>query len=418
MQRKKIHKLFAGLMAAALVVGSSLPVLADEEPVEEPGYEVAGTTSTFNKFLILDAGDTVPNVTFSFTAAAGEAVEWTDETMAVYAGIGTPTIEDVTFSPEDATSTSAGSYIDVARDQEDRTGTAGQDTVQLDEGEKFAVKQATVDFSDITFTEPGIYRYIITETTNESHAAAGIIHDTDVDRVLDVYIMDEDGTLAVAGYVLHTEATAPALSEQMGSGNLTQSDKTDGFTNEYTSRDLKIGKEVSGNQASRNKYFALTVVCTNVAEEDSFVVSLADDGDASTNDGDAEAVSGTNSATIEANAGKTNPETLTGSDLLEGQTFYLRHGQSVVIRGLAPNVAYKVTENSEDYLSESMTGATNDGTIGEVAGEGKMANAGFTNTRNGVVPTGVAVAMGTGLAVIGIALLGIFATRKKSREEK
>lgn len=416
MQRKKIHKLFAGLMAAALVVGSSLPVLADEEPVEEPGYEVAGTTSTFNKFLILDAGDTVPNVTFSFTAAPGEAVEWTEETMEVYAGIGTPTIGSVTFGPGDATSTSTGSYIDVARNQEDRTGTAGHDTVQLDDGEKFAVRQATVDFSSITFTEPGIYRYIITETTDASHAAAGIIHDTDADRVLDVYIMDEDGTLDVSGYVLHTGTTAPALGEQMGS--LTQNDKTDGFTNEYTSRDLRISKEVSGNQASRNKYFALKVQCTNVAEEDSFVVSLADDGDASTNDGDAEAVSGTNSATIEDNAGKTNPETLTGSDLLEGQTFYLRHGQSVVIRGLAPNVAYTVTENNEDYLSESMAGATNQGTIGEVASEEKMANAGFTNTRNGVVPTGVAVAMGTGLAVIGIALLGIFATRKKSREEK
>ena len=42
-----------------------------------------------------------------------------------------------------------------------------------------------------------------------------------------------------------------------------------------------------------------------------------------------------------------------------GQKFYLQHGQSVVIRGLAPNASYTVTENAEDYASSATISAAN-----------------------------------------------------------
>jgi hypothetical protein len=386
---------------------------------------VAGTSFSFNKYLIMDAGDSVPNATFSFTIAPGAAIsaDTSDNTvMQVLPGVGSPTVSSVTFAPGDTTATAAGSNIDVARTNVQRGGAAG-DAVQLDAGEKYATKVATVDFSGVSFTEPGIYRYIITETANAAHAAAGIIHDTDVDRVLDVYVTDNgSGVLVVSQYVLHTEVGDVAIGGNMGSDDVDAAgdpldDKTDGFTNEYTSKDLKISKEVSGNQASRDKYFELTVTVSGIADEDVYVVSIADDADATTNDGNADATSGSNAATIAANAGKTNPVQVTGAQLKAGQKFYLQHGQSVVIRGLAPNATYTVTENAEDYRSEVMAGKTNSGVIGTVAGENKMAEAGFRNVRDGVVPTGIAMSASTGLLLVG-GSLGWFIIGAKRRKEE
>lgn len=390
---------------------------------------VAGTSTNFNKYLILDAGDTVPNATFAFTIAPGQAISAdtaSNDVMEVMAGVGTPTIANVTFAPSDTTATTVGNNIDVARTQEDRTGTAGTDTVQFDSGEKFATKQATVDFSNVTFNEPGIYRYIITETANANHAAAGIIHDTDVDRVLDVYVTDDGtGQLVVSAYVLHTDVSNVAIGEDMGPDDVDAAgdpldDKTDGFTNEYVSKDLKVEKEVTGNDASRDKYFEFTVTCTDVADEDSFVVSLADDSNANTNDGNADPTSGAakTGGTIAANAGKPNPTTVTGAQLKAGQKFYLQHGQYVVIRGLGLNVNYTVTENAEDYKSAVKSGDTNSGVIGTVAGNNKMATAGFTNTRGGIVPTGVVqdVILPVGIVVVVLALIVVtFIVIKKKR---
>ena len=417
-------KKISSLVCAGLLMSCMLMVPVSAATNYTP---VAGSSCNFNKYLIMDAGDSVPNATFAFTVAPGQAVSAStadNQVMEVMAGVGSPTIANVTFAPGDTTATAAGNNIDVARTNVQRGGSAG-DTVQLDSGEKYATKQATVDFSGVSFNEPGIYRYIITETASADHAAAGIIHDTDTDRVLDVYVTDDgNGALVVSSYVLHTNVSDPVINTNMGSGDVAEAgaaleDKTDGFTNEYVSKDLKIEKEVTGNQASRDKYFEFTVTCTDVADADSYVVSIADDNDANTNDGSADATSGAakTGGTIAANAGKTNPTTVTGAQLKAGQKFYLQHGQSVVIRGLALNASYTVTENAEDYKSAVKSGDTNSGVIGTVAGTNKMATAGFTNTRDGIIPTGVMSAVAGGLALLGIGAAGIGLTSLRKKEE-
>ena len=416
--RKTKVKVGAVIAAAALAVSSIVPAFAATNYTA-----VAGTSCSFNKYLIMDAGDTVPNATFSFTVAPGTAVSpdtSSNDVMEVMAGIGTPTIADVTFAPGDTTTTSAGTNIDVARAASDRqSGLTAANGVQLETGEKYATKQATIDFSSVSFNEPGIYRYIVTETANTAHEAAGLMHDNDVDRVLDVYVTDNNGTLEVASYVLHTNVSDPVIGTEMGSADVATagaalSDKTDGFTNEYNTKDLRIAKEVAGNQAPRDKYFELTVTATDVADADSFVVSIADDSDANTTDGSADQVSGAakTGGTIAANAGKTNPGTVTGAQLKAGQKFYLQHGQNIVIRGLPLNASYTLTENAEDYKSAVMTGKTNNGVIGTVAGDAKVAEAGFTNTRGGTIPTGIALYAGVGVVMVIAAAAAFMLTRK------
>lgn len=407
-------------LAAILIIATAVPTLAanTNNPAE-------GTSCNFNKYLIMDAGDTVPNATFSFTVAPGNArsVDTSDNSkMEVLAGIGTPAIADVTFGPSDTTATAAGTNIDVARTNVQRGGAAG-DAVQLDSGEKYATKQATVSFEGISFPEPGIYRYIITETASAAHAAAGIIHDTDNDRVLDVYVTDDgSGTLKISGYVLHLNDADVTINTDMGSSDVASDgaaleDKTDGFTNEYTTKDLKVEKQVAGNQASRDKWFEFTVTMAaeTVNASDSFVVSIANDNDANTNDGNADATSGTTKSTRTSNQGQTNPTTVTGAQLLAGQKFYLQHGQSVVIRSLPLNANYTVTEDAEDYKSAAKNGATNSGVIGTIADANKMATAGFTNTRAGIIPTGIFLYAGIGIVLVVFAVL-VFALTHKNRK--
>jgi hypothetical protein len=421
--KKQLLPIFAVFAALSLAT----PVLATTTYTP-----VAGTSMNFNKYFIMDAGDTVPNATFSFTVAPGTArsTDTADNTvMQVLAGVGTPTIADVTFVPGDATATSAGTNIDVARTAASRDALLDASTgVQLEAGEKYATKTATVNFSTVTFDEPGIYRYIITETASAAHATAGIMHDNDNDRVLDVYVTDDGtGTLLIAAYVLHTTDGDVTIGTDMGSADVAAAgnavaDKTDGFTNELqNTKDIVFKNEVTGNQASRDKYFEFTATLTGVADADVFAVSLADDGDAVTTDGNADATSGTNSATIAANRGKANPTSVTGAALKAGQKFYLQHGQSIAIRGINSAATYAITENAEDYTStaSTLTGYTDaaSGVIGTVAGANKTIKTSFLNKRDGIVPTGVIVRVlpYAALFIIGFAGILFFFFKKKKK---
>ena len=465
MQRFKFKRAAALTAAAALAAMTALcAVPAMAATTYTP---VAGTSTTFNKYLIMDEGDNVPNVTFSFTVAPGAArsADTSDNSvMQVLPGIGTPTIADVTFSDSDSTVLAANvsTQIDVQRAASDRaTGLTAATGVELESGEKFATKQATVSFSGITFPEPGIYRYIITETADSDHATAGIMHDNDVDRVLDVYVVHTEGEpaiseawfyegteyatetaaqeaadthqgvpagtgdysaithreaqaatssgLTVASYVLHKNDSDVVINATMGSADVAAagaalSDKTDGFTNEYNTKDLVFKKEVIGNQGSRDKWFEFTVTLDDVNDDDVYTISIADDNNAATTDGNADATSGTTAATRASNQSKTNVTSATGEELKAGVKFYLQHGQSIAIRGIAPNA----------------TGYTNatTGVIGTVAGNNKAVMTSFQNERAGVIPTGIILSGAIGIGVLAIGAGGFAAVKvsKKKRE--
>lgn len=441
-------KMFRKITALAATAAMSVMMMSSIVSAGTVYTPIKGTSTQFNKYLIMDVGDKVPNATFTFTIEAGTARSAStsdNEKMQVLPGVGVSdiTISEAVFEPDNTTYDSVQTGdVDISRTAAERkSGDTAATGVQFDntdtnKPEKYAKQPVTIDFSKVEFDEPGIYRYIVKEVASTEHANAGIMHDTDIDRVLDVYVIDDSSAdettgdlvkkLMVQSYVLHTTDGDVNIGTDMGSADVTQNgdalaDKSDGFTNEYNSKDLKVEKEVVGNQASRDKYFEFTVKTTaHVADGDKFVVSIADDNDANTNDGNADATSGTNSATITANAGQTNPQLVTGADLNAGVKFYLQHGQSIVVRGLPLNAGYKVTENAEDYKSTQKTGDTNEGNIGTVAGANKMATAGFTNTREGIIPTGIIISV-AGLLIVGIiAVIGFvfFGIRSKKRYDE
>ena len=380
------------LMAATAFAGVGTPVLAAAGT--NYGATIEGTkTTTFDKFLVMDTQANVPNATFTYAVTAGNAKAYdvAGKKFQVLAGVDA---DKVTMAGVGAADAAANSIVFKQGDGSDTHDTTKDAYVKdLAAGKKYALKTATLDFSKVQFTEPGVYRYIITEAgTNQ-----GITNDADLTRVLDVYVNDAsaevDGAftkkLTIAGYVLHSNVDDEpdvAAGENFGSTGVYTDKKSQGFTNSYDTSDLTLRKQVTGNQASRDKYFEFTLNIDKAQPNTKYDVVIDE----------ADATSKANAATIEANAGKANVTSITTDDAGKAtQKFYLQHGQQITVQGLAKDTTYAVTENTEDYKS---TANTKDTPVVDTKADTEAApvdgtivstdlTTGFLNTRNGVIPT-------------------------------
>ncbi len=457
MKTISLKKSMAMVLAIVMVVAlCAVPALA-----ENSYTAVSGTSTTFQKALILDGDANVPAVEFAYSIAAGTAqaaVPGTSvEVIAPSAATGvtgTPSIANVVYAPGDATVTSASG-------------------VTLAAGEKAALKTATVDFSGVSFSEPGIYRYIITET---SAGQQGMSYDTQTaaanavnkQRVLDVYVTDDGtGALAVSSYVFHEEVSTIAAGANGGSGEVAAdadavSDKSLGYVNEYATYDIAFDKVVTGNQASRDKYFKFTVAITNAGANVDLGIDVSDldvapngntatvydaatmaaanglDDDAGSDavaatewyyggntyasQAEAEAASAADGGAqgaitdnaVAASAGVAGQQWRTDASGAVTHDVYLQHGQSIRINGLAAGANVTITETPEDYKCDQ---TNNQIAITNLAAD-SLSNT-FTNTRTGMVPTGVVMTLIPGVALIGIGGGFALATaRKKGKEEE
>ena len=436
------QKIVAFGLSALVIAGSTLPIVATVPTIASENYTPVGVTEAqypaFNKYLVMSAGDRTPKATFSYTIAPGTPRAAASGQMQVLAGLTKtvsgvtyPYVEDTSFASDQATTPKASAtaaQIDVQR--------TDRSTVKLDAGEKFAVSSAKIVFANIQFPEPGIYRYVITEKANATNFAKGIVNDDDVDRILDVYVTDNgSGTLQVSSFVLHMSDDIVTTTVNNGSGDVSTpgaavSDKTDGFTNEFFAKDLAFKQEVTGNQASRDKYFEYTVALTGLTPGDKYTVSLAPDSDSYTNDGSAHATipANPNAATTKITSAVTQPTVLTvGSDGKITQKFYLNHGEHIVIRGLPQNANYNVTQDKEDYkqTAKAVSGYPEEtSALGNTKIKDRDNNptddivkTSYVNTRAGVIPTGVVMSIGAGLAVILAGGTGLGALKIKRRKK-
>lgn len=419
MKKKTIAKTGATMLTMAMLLNGTTVFAAGTNY----GATIEGTkTTTFDKFLVMDSQANVPNATFTYAVTAGTAKVYdvAGKKFQVLAGVdaGKITMAGVggTTGAPATTNTIVFSQGD-GSDTHDTTKDAYVKDLAI--GKKYALKTATLDLSTVQFTEPGVYRYIITESgTNQA-----ITNDADLTRVLDVYVNDASTTtekkLTIAGYVLHSnENDEPdvAAGEDFGSTGAYVATKSQGFTNSYDTSDLTLRKQVTGNQASRDKYFEITLNIDKAQPNTKYDVVIDD----------ADATSKANAATITANAGKTNATSITTDDTGKAtQKFYLQHGQQVTVQGIAKDTTYAVTENTEDYKSTENTKATPvvttkadteaapvDGTIVSTD-----LTTGFLNTRSGVIPTGVIMTVAPFAAVTLLGAVGMVTIKMRKKED-
>lgn len=376
---RQVFTVFAVIVAAfAMCASVATPAFA-------ANTTVSGGTTTFNKYLVMDADANVPNVTFGFTVTAGTAQVASGSSPAIYAGVDADSIavSDASFTTSDST-------------------TPGTPSNTEDSTQKYATKSVTVNLQGVTFNKPGIYRYVITETATSQD---GITNDTNTTRTLDVHVAYAAGSeteLKVTSYALYL--TAPATVEDFANTG-----KVNGFTNTYTTHNLTLKKQVEGNQGDRNKYFKFTVSITNAVADTVYNVDLSD-ADSNPN----------------VNDGTTNPNQLVATDGTVTATYYLKDDQSITIKGLTGGTHYTITE--ESYSSDGYTTAnTVDGTAslqGDTTGEKTMDDSFhevvFTNHKEGIVPTGILIETGPYIlmgAVVIIGLVALLATsRRRSRK--
>ena len=421
MKKRTIAKTGATMLTMAMLLNGTTVFAAAGTNY---GITIEGTkTTTFEKYLLMDTQANVPNATFTYTVTAGNAKAYDvdGKKFQVLAGVDV----DKIIMAGVGEGAEANKIVFKQGDGSDTHDTTKDAYVKdLTEGKKYALKTATLDFSKVQFTEPGVYRYIITEGgTNQA-----ITNDADLTRVLDVYVNDASTTdtdgnlikkLTIAGYVLHSnENDEPdvAAGENFGSAGSYTDKKSQGFTNSYDTSDLTLRKEVTGNQASRDKYFEFTLNIDKAQPNTKYDVVIAD----------ADATSKTNAATISENAGKTNVTSITtGEDGKAIAKFYLQHGQQVTVQGIAKDTTYALIENKEDYKSTANTAASPVVTIktgtdsAEVNGTivSRDLTTGYLNTRDGVIPTGVIMTVAPFAAVTLLGAAGMVTIKMRKKED-
>lgn len=400
-------KRFLTTLAAAALAASMLSAL----PASAANYPEAkwatGGTKNYTKYLLLDKKANVPNATFSYTVTPGEPVNYAGtNNVAVYAGI----------VPEGGITASVAFSSD--SNTQDNTG---DEAITTDTTKKYATGTISLNFSGVQFKEPGIYRYVLTEDdAEEGELGAGISCVGDYEKTLDVYVMDTNGTLAVQDYVLYT--TDPDDDDTI--------EKSDGFINEYSSQSLSFAKRVTGNQGSKDKYFKFTVTITNASG-----ATLNINGDKSNFETTTRANSATATTytTAVMNAANTvDQSTADGQQLViasdsASYDFYLQDGQYITLDGLPKGAGYVVTEANEEYTSTVTEDAdgkkfTYNSIEFKDAASGTIGTAdvatGFTNNKDGSIPTGVILSI-AGPAVVGLAVIGglIFMIIKRKKED-
>jgi pilin isopeptide linkage protein len=439
--------LSAVLMAGAIM--NAVPAFAATTPV-------AGTTTTFDKYLVMKKNANVPNATFSYKVSIPTDDEMrslpnpedTNGTnLTVRKGIGAPTVSSTTFAAGDQTFDSA---------QKSRTNkssstydAAEDDQVTLDKDHKYAKHTSTVDFSKVTFSEPGVYRYKITENDTSEK---GITKDS-TSRYLDVYVESaENGTLSIKGYVFHTmnEVQPKGNKDSLGSNN--PEGKNKGFENKYETIDLTLTKNVTGNQGFRDQYFKFHVDITDLdggarlflTDKDGNkpyksidTVAYEYDKETGTRKAGQKRFFAQTGTFTDVTAAQGSDADMSGLALTANDSgnasfdVYLKHGESLKINGLTKDAKYTVKETSEDYsasatkndqaidLTHNKDDHTDATATQTLAGDETVA---YTNKREGTLPTGIYHNNRAAFNIMGIAAAGgaiaiVIRKRRKSTEQ-
>lgn len=372
--KTRFSKLMAIVMVFALIVAfAAIPASAATT------YTPIGGSTTITKNLVVDEDANIPDITFAYTITRGTAAAATSSTVEILASEVGASIGNAAFSNTDTASTHAG----LPTDAQGATPTAGK---------KYAQKSVTVTFPANSFTKPGVYRYVINET--DSHAP-GVTYDT-TPRYLDVFVEADPTTdvLSVNKYILRNVATTIGTDGKYTSEPDT---KSSSFENAVTQYDFEFSKTIDGNQGDKNKRFTFTLNITN-ANPGTYPVEATD-------------VTG-------------NPTTITiGTDGTYTGTFDLTDGSDFKVLGLNAGAVCTVSEDSQDYTASHVVDSGSSVT-GNNSGAITLADANhsvaFTNTRDGIIPTGVLLTVAPfaiGLLLFG-ALAIFFVARKKKRAEE
>ena len=369
--KRKLSTALVMLLAFVLLLGTTAITVSAETT-----YEPIGGSTTLVKNLVVDSDANIPDITFTYFIRRDTPKDATATTIEILESpLGGGSIGTAEFSNADTARTING----LPSDADPSNPTAGK---------KYVQKSVSITFPVGTFTKPGVYRFVITETNNN---LPGVTYDSNLTRYLDVFVVANDNNeLRINGYVLRDAAT------DIGTNGEYVEDpgvKSSGYTNRLTQYDFEFSKTISGNQADKNKRFNFTLTITGANPGTYPIIAHDVEGNPT-------------SITVGANG------TATGE-------YSLTDGSTVKIIGLNAGAVCTVSENAEDYTA---THSLDNGTAvsGNSSGAVTLADSdhsvAFTNTRKGIIPTGVIMTIAPfaiGICVFGAIIIFIICRRKR-----
>lgn len=213
----KLKKLFAGVVAAAMIATMSFPAFATR-PTLNVGSD--GLVTITKKYTVTGSEEKkAPAETFTFTVTPGAKVNGAEKTVEK---------SEATTIPTMAANSNEKTVAFTAL-TEDGTGTF------------------TVDVANLNITKPGMYYYTVTETPSNT---AG------VDYAAKSMIM-----VITAGYADDGEDSSLSYWAALHDST-NYNDKNSKFENTYTAGSLKVTKKVTGSLGDKDKKFNVDVTFT------------------------------------------------------------------------------------------------------------------------------------------------------------
>lgn len=356
----KLNKLFAGVLAAAMMMSIGVSAMAEDVQT------TPNVNASFNKIYKLTNSDTTsPEETFTFKFSNGTATKTNKSNVTA------PTIPDstVTFSAGDANTVA-----------------------------EQATKAVSVALNDIEWPDIGVYIYDVKEVKGDTQ---GVTYSTVTNKLKVTVAYDR----AVQKY--YTAFVSLSLADENGDGQT--DNKSNGFTNEYSAGSLEVKKVVTGNAQDPEKKFTITVT---------FAVDALTSGDTSTNPVKSTINYGTNGSIAPSEW------TLKDGKYTASATINLGSDATETFTNIPYGVTYTVEEDSKhleggDGYSVSYsfnTDATNGGTTQKI--DTAVEKTTVTNTKNSVIDTGVILDNAPYILMLAVVAGGaFFMVAKKRREE-
>ena len=418
MKQRRTKKLLAFILTAAMMVMMISTMVSAASTSGFTYTPIDGPSNLkLKKVIILPNETPVPEAGFAFEVAAGTAVAPTDTAYGIKPGIitgGKPSVADATFTFNETKDTTP-----------DAATTTKYDTS--------CTKEVAIDFTGVQFTEPGVYRYIITEVDAVKDATSGAKYSNtaiakDNPIVMDVYVVDKvdsttgDKILEIAGTTMvHADNEANVVPTKDGN-DPAAADKTDKFVNEYPTSTLELTKTVTGNQGSKDQWFEFTITVTDPTGE-----TIDENLDIQISGQTKEpAANDATSYTAAQMKTQNNVSTIKWSALKAGYKIYLQNGDDVTIHGIPEGAKVDITEVNLDYsVTTSVTEGSGTAVTGNTAAISTITIADkdflveYTNNKEGIIPTGVLLSA-TPWIILGIVLIAgivFFAIRSKKKYE-
>ena len=438
---KHLKKISALILSALMVMSMSASVFAATN-VKEPDevgdatnaeFETDSTTFSIPKGIIVTNVENItvysPTIEYTFTIAPDANVNTTVKSTVLNKE-GTLKIKPGVADGVVITNTD-GKVKFEADVTPDKVGSLG---IELTKNINFSVD--LTKWNGDPKIGAGVYRYVITDTTNtDALTAAGITRETDytATRYLDLYLQNDGttGNVKVAGYtIVNGDQGATELN---GDTNDTTA-KNEGFVSGstkngngvisergtipcdlYNTINVRLDKTVAGAMGDKQHPFPFAV---DLADKGTYFYTTTD-------------------TTADVQGAKTNETSLTQA---------LKHGETFIIKGLNPKATVKYTETNDTpdkYKVEANVALTGpDASTKEVAPGGtaytadlKVSNYAtyatqnivvdatneditYTNTLNQISPTNVVMRFAPYLFILGGAIMLLFASRRRRSEQE